>query len=204
MNFCVASAILGINLCENDTPISAVEQSFIGHMAEQGLSYATEEEYSFRLGVFQSKDYELETINANPENTFTVGHNFLSTMTEEEIKRFKGGIEEEDNREITVHSEDNLLESVDWRSKMNAIKNQGQCGSCWAFSSVQTIESHHTIKTGQKVILSEQQLVDCSYGRDGCNGGNSAHSFDWAKANSGQAMAKASDYGYTGRYGSCN
>jgi len=53
--------------------------------------------------------------------------------------------------------------TIDWVSQgmVNAVQNQGQCGSCWAFSSIATIESHNAITNGELLKLSEQQLVDC-------------------------------------------
>ena len=87
MNFCATAAFLGLNICDNQTATTAVEQSFVQHIADHGLSYGTVEEYNFRLGLFNAVDAEINEINANPENTFTVGHNFLSTMTMEEKKR---------------------------------------------------------------------------------------------------------------------
>jgi C1A family cysteine protease len=63
---------------------------------------------------------------------------------------------------------------IDWVSKgmVTPIKNQGQCGSCWAFSATAACESF-SLQKGQTVNLAEQQLVDCSrsYGNQGCNGG---------------------------------
>ncbi len=65
--------------------------------------------------------------------------------------------------------------SIDWRAKgaVNAIKSQGECGSCRTFSTSGCLESHHFLKTGNMVNISEQQLVDCAgaFNNHGCNGG---------------------------------
>lgn len=86
-------------------------------MALQGLSYATPEEYAFRFKIFAERDAELKMINARKENTFTVGHNFFSTMTPTEMEKWHGLKEDNDTEvEPTILPEDNILGSIDWRS----------------------------------------------------------------------------------------
>ncbi|KAH8405046.1 hypothetical protein KR222_005636, partial [Zaprionus bogoriensis] len=97
--------------------------------------------------------------------------------------------------------------SVDWREKgaVTPVKNQGQCGSCWAFSTTAVLESHHIIKTQQQVSLSEQNLVDCTSGAPyynyGCNGGWPSAALRYIKNNGGINTEAA--YPYEGVDGSC-
>jgi C1A family cysteine protease len=175
-HFCTAAAFLGLNVCENTTALSLVEQSFIQHLSEYGISYGTKEEYKFRLDIFTKKDAEYKKINADPENTFTVGHNQFSTWTHDEYKKILGYKGPQELPADSVYEDldtSNLQDSVDWRTKgkVNAVKNQGQCGSCWAFSATSAIESAHAIKTGTLLSLAEQQIVDCDRTDSGCNGG---------------------------------
>ncbi|KAH9624601.1 hypothetical protein KSS87_010304 [Heliosperma pusillum] len=100
---------------------------------------------------------------------------------------------------------DNVPASVDWRKKgaVNPIKNQGQCGSCWAFSTIVAVEGINQIKTGKLVSLSEQELVDCDTAQNqGCNGGLMPVAFDFIKKNDG--ITTEDLYPYTAQDGSCD
>merc|ERR1711907_406330 len=80
------------------------------------------------------------------------------------------------------------------------VKNQGQCGSCWAFSTTGGLEGAWELSSGNLVSMSEQQFVDCSKQNSGCNGGLMEPALVWAKK---QAIATEDSYSYTARDGSC-
>ena len=91
----------------------------------------------------------------------------------------------------------------DWREKgyVSPVKDQGSCGSCWAFSTVGNLEGLYYKEKQTMVTLSEQMLVDCDTYDSGCNGGLMENTFTWLKENGG--IMTDTDYPYKGRKGTC-
>lgn len=145
----------------------------------------------------------------NSENAnFEVGHNMFSDWTDQEYKQLLGykrpehpivGAPAREAMELDVAD---LPAEVDWRQKgaVNPVKDQGRCGSCWAFSATCAIEGAHFIKTGQLLSLSEQQLVDCDKHSSGCNGGLQEYAMQYIEQNQQELEA---DYPYLARDADC-
>jgi KDEL-tailed cysteine endopeptidase len=96
--------------------------------------------------------------------------------------------------------------AIDWRTKgaVTTVKDQGQCGSCWTFSSTGAMEGAWAIAKGQLIDLAEQELVDCAglkYGSMGCSGGQMEGAFKFIIEN---GQCAASSYPYTAKDGTCH
>jgi len=181
---------------------------FSAFKTQFGKEYATPEEENLRAAIFAANLEKIAAHNAK-DLGWTMALNEFADLTSTEfgIGRIGGFVP----RSLRVRSNIADIEgveapsSVDWTSKgvVTAVKNQGQCGSCWAFSTTGSTESINAINGNALTSLSEQQLVDCSgsYGNQGCNGGLMDSAFKYIIANGG--LCTEASYPYTARDGIC-
>lgn len=142
------------------------------------------------------------------KHNFTMAMNAFGDMTNEEFKKVMNGLQNRKYQKGEVFKESffaPIPSHLDWRKKgyVTPVKNQGMCGSCWAFSATGALEGQMFRKTGKLISLSEQNLVDCSrsQGNLGCSGGLMDNAFQYIKDNRGLDSEKS--YPYVGQETSC-
>ena len=144
-------------------------------------------------------------------STFKLGHNKFSGQTWDAFKsQYVGGydsktyMDRERKYDYSLKSRAmDAPDSVDWVADgaVTPVKDQGQCGSCWAFSTTGSLEGAYEIANGELVSLSEQQLVDCDPTDSGCEGGLMDNAFHWIQSNGG--LCTEASYAYTATDGTC-
>merc|ERR1711879_532700 len=185
-----------------------------------GKNYSDNMEEKFRLKIFMENKAKIARHNSlahSGEKSYylkmnhfgdLLHHEFIGAMNGYDYAAKKLLRSQHDNDRVTWIAPENveLPAAVDWRDKgaVTPVKNQGQCGSCWAFSTTGSLEGQHYRKTGELLSLSEQNLVDCShqFGNNGCNGGLMDNAFRYIKANGG--VDTESSYPYEGHEDTCH
>ncbi|KAL9289810.1 hypothetical protein ACSQ67_024423 [Phaseolus vulgaris] len=173
-------------------------------MAQYGKVYKDASEKENRFQIFKNNVQFIESFNAAGDKSFNLSINQFADLHNEEFKTLliNGRMNEHRVGTVTETSfrYDNITKvpaSMDWRKRgaVTPIKNQGSCGSCWAFATVATIEGLHQMTTGELVSLSEQELVDCVKGKsEGCNGGYMEDAFEFIAKKGGLASEEYYPY----------
>lgn len=190
--------------------LNSIREEWSNFKSNYNKTYSNYVEEVYFSNIF--KNNLTNITNLQPSLTYTIGVTKFTDLTYEDfIKKYTGLVISPtvtENHANAVHQYRHLFstnvalpESYDLRSimKISAVKDQGDCGSCWAFAANEIIEGYSSKHFNKILSPSIQQLVDCSYTYDGCNGGHYYNSLTYM-------MGGISDnkvYGYTASYGTC-
>ena len=198
--------------------------TFEHYKAEFGKTY-TGAEHEARKAAFADNLRKIHEHNADTTSTWKMGVNEHADLTPKEFAaRFlaaKGGLFEphaaftaEHQAVFRAHHANDvpvtdLPGAMDWRTKnvVTPVKNQGGCGSCWAFSTAETLESHIAIQTGKLMTFAPQEFVSCAPNPDKCGGtGGCQGSTQWLGFKYAEAagITLEDSYPYTARTGTCD
>jgi cathepsin L len=182
---------------------SDVDSAWTHWKQTEGKAYGTSTEETYRKSVFAQNMSYINSTNAR-QASFKLSINKYADMTDSEFKAQYRNLKPLNRKRNPVEVPQASSSSVDWRGVLTTgVKDQGQCGSCWAFSTTGGAEGFYAKNNSEIRSFSEQQLVDCaggSYGNQGCNGGLMDQGYQYVIDHGLQSEAS---YPYTARDGSC-
>ena len=183
---------------------SGEERSFLTWMRTHNYIF-TGNEYFLRLGIFLTNARRVSEFNRK-RTTFTVSLNQFAHFTPAEFAELFPPIHAQIPSPTNKPApRGEVPDSFDWRDKnvVTVIKDQGNCGSCWAFSTTAVTESLYAMSTSNLLLLSEQSLVDCCTACRGCGGGDPLFAFEFISDKWNRGLPRSSDYGYVGYQKTC-
>jgi hypothetical protein len=181
-----------------------VEAAFKEFNTFWNKTHANPIEKQMRFEMFKQAGEKIAALNA-ASKTATFGYTKFADYTPTEYKQMLGFRPKEPlPARGTIEKRAGIPSgNIDWVAKgmTTPIKNQGQCGSCWAFSATETVESANLLAGRQVPHGSEQEIVDCDANDDGCNGGDPREAIRWVQQQNG--LDTESCYPYTAQDGNC-
>ena len=201
MNKFLIVLLLALVLCNND---ELLFQQFQKFMNKYHKKYSSINEFLARFEVF--KRNVMNTFKEN--NSYQTGITKFSDLTYQEFAKIYLNLNYDAmamanfNPHIVKHT-NAAPDAFDWRDKgcVSPVKDQGSCGSCWAFATLANLECLYYKGKGVMKTFSEQMLVDCDTYDSACNGGLRKYSFTWLKENYG--IMTDTDYPYKGYKSTC-
>lgn len=213
----ILSFLLGCVLLEHVTSEVFVERDLLTYTFEDyehefGKKQAGNR--AIRSFVFEKHLRIIQEHNADPHKSWSMGVNEFTDWSAEEFKanrlNYRPHLVRDGKLSLATTFSD-LPDSVDWRTKKGVVtapKNQGACGGCWAFSAVETLESHLAIATGKaSPKLSTQQVISCAPnpnqcgGTGGCEGSTQPLAFNYTQT---AGITTEDDYPFKGSTGTCD
>ena len=180
-----------------------VKEEWTTFKTEHNKNYKSDIEEKFRMKIYMDNKHKIAKHNGNYEMkkvSYKMKMNKYGDMLHHEFVNAVNGFNKSINARLRSQRQPvgaayvepanvQVPDAVDWREQgaVTEIKDQGHCGSCWAFSAIGALEGQHFRRKGVLISLSEQNLIDCSgkYGNNGCNGGLMDQAFQYIKDNKG-------------------
>jgi len=187
------------------------KETFVSWMQKHEKSY-TSETFQQRFNIFKSNMDFVEKWNSDPTHTHTCALNKFADLSNEEFRKTYLGLRVnqtlmQERLEAAAKLPKQVYnltgDNINWADKgaVTGVKDQGQCGSCWSFSTTGSVEALNKIATGNLISLSEQNLIDCSTQNAGCSGGNNEVAMQYIIDNRG--IDREENYPYEARNDNC-